>query len=885
MRRAALPAAVAGGYTAFFVVLFWPVLARGTIFGDATDQLVEALPMWLGGHPFWQPLTMLGLPYTANPLAVTWYPPAALRFAPNTFDLYVLSAYVIAACGAFGLARAVTRSTTGAAVAGFAYALSGFMIGHAGHVGLIHPAAWVPWAFWALVLLRDDPRPARTAAFALAYALVVLAGQPDIAIYTLYAAAAYVAVARSPRFAARALAATLLGVAIAAVALLPGFESALASVRVRQSLADHVGFAMPLAALPFRLVFPYLLGQTTLSPYAYSAWNVGSFAETSDYVGLTTLVLAALGARVRTGFWIGLFVAALALSTGNDLGLGALTYHLPALNWLRAPGRYAFEVALAASVLAAAGVAAIERAGVGRRTIAVCIGAVWALAAALLAVVVAFGPALGSAIARDFGLASVPPAAFDPLRNAALWVPLAALAAGSVALAAFARRPRAIAARALLLCAVAADLASFAWFGYWNFGAFPLARSAPPPYVAGLRAAIGPAGQRVLGVPTADAGAGVPPNLNVLWNVASVRGYTNLALARPAALLRVDSPDTLRDVLAANDRTLDAAGVRYAVVPQAMAPTRPLADPFDPGTVLGTRVGAAAGTAPATSFALPDATPATRIALVSLLAANPGIAAGAAVADVIVSDGRGRSERVALPGGAGPARIDVLALPARILARRFEVRWRGAGAGAGVLEIDRLSLLDDATRSAVPITALTFLRDAPLRWRPVSGGAGDRIFENVRAFPRAWIVHRAVTLAGDDALAAIVAGRWDPAHVAILGPAPPALSSAPAGARERVRLTGLTPLRMQLDVTCAAACLAITSDAVYPGWSADVDGEATPIRSADYAFRAVALPAGRHRVTFRFRPWSTLAGGAVTLLALTVAAFLAFGSRRGRAQA
>jgi uncharacterized membrane protein YfhO len=90
---------------------------------------------------------------------------------------------------------------------------------------------------------------------------------------------------------------------------------------------------------------------------------------------------------------------------------------------------------------------------------------------------------------------------------------------------------------------------------------------------------------------------------------------------------------------------------------------------------------------------------------------------------------------------------------------------------------------------------------------------------------------------------------------------------------------------MRLDVTCAAACIAITSDAVYPGWSADVDGRAVPIRSADYAFRAVALPAGRHRVTFRFRPWSTLAGGAVTLAALTVAAFLAFGARRARAQA
>lgn len=848
MRRAAFPLAVAGGYTAFFLLFFAPVLAHGSIFGDATDQLIEALPMWLGGHPFWQPLTMLGVPYDANPLSVTWYPLALLRFVPGSFDAYEVSAYVVAACGAFGLARAVTRSTVGAAIAGLVYALSGFMIGHAGHIGLLHPAAWVPWAFWALVALRDDARAPHVAGFAAAYALVVLGGQPDIAIYTLYAAAAYVAVARSWAFAARAVAATLLGVAIAAVALLPGLQLALASVRAGQTLAGHVDFAVPLAALPFRLFFPYLLGQTTLAPYAYSAWNVGSFAEASDYVGLTTLVLAAIGASarsgVRTGFWAGLFLAALALSTGNDLGLGTLTYHLPALNWLRAPGRYAFDVALAAGVLAAAGVAAIERAAASRRSIAACIAAVGAVTAVLLAVIATFGRALAATIARDFGLASIAPGALDPLHNAALWMPPLALTAGCLALGAFARRPHARATRALLVLAVAADMASFAWFGYWNFGAFPLARTNAPPYVAALRAALAPLGQRVLSVPTQDAGAGVPPNLNVLWNVASVRGYTNLALARSAAVLRVDTPAGLRDVLSSGDRTLDAAGVRYAIVPRAMTPQRPLGRPFDPGTVLEARVGAGEAVRE-TSFALPGPTPVTRLGLVSLLAENPGIGEGTPVADATVVDAAGRRESVALPGGAGPARTDILTLPARFVARRIELRWRDP-ALHGVLEVDRLSLLDDTTRSATPVTPLTFLLAAPQRWHPLPNGPGDRIFENVRAFPRAWILDR----------------------------------------RGSAQLVALAPQRMLLDVTCAADCVAVTSDAPYPGWSANVDGRAVPILDADGgAFRAVALAAGRHRVAFVFRPWATVAGGAISLAALVLAARLAFGARRARVQA
>ena len=226
------------------------------IFGDAVDQLIEALPMWLGGPPFWQPLSMLGTPYAANPLSVMWYPLAALRFLPSSYDAYELAAYVIAACGAWGLARAVTRSTTGAIVAGFVYALSGFMIGHAGHIGLIHPAAWVPWVFWALVALRDDIRPLRVAAAGAAFAMLALAGQPQVMTYTLFAVAAYCAVVRSPRYVAAAIAALVLGCALAAIALVPGLELAFASTRAHMSLDEHGGFATPLSALPFRLVFP-----------------------------------------------------------------------------------------------------------------------------------------------------------------------------------------------------------------------------------------------------------------------------------------------------------------------------------------------------------------------------------------------------------------------------------------------------------------------------------------------------------------------------------------------------------------------------------------------------------------------------------------------------
>lgn len=76
------------------------------------------------------------------------------------------------------------------------------------------------------------------------------------------------------------------------------------------------------------------------------------------------------------------------------------------------------------------------------------------------------------------------------------------------------------------------------------------------------------------------------------------------------------------------------------------------------------------------------------------------------------------------------------------------------------------------------------------------------------------------------------------------------------------------------------------SDADYPGWEARVDGRPAPLLRADYAFRGVALPAGRHEVELRYRPralWAALAASGLAALAILLLALVPWW--RGRARA
>jgi uncharacterized membrane protein YfhO len=57
-----------------------------------------------------------------------------------------------------------------------------------------------------------------------------------------------------------------------------------------------------------------------------------------------------------------------------------------------------------------------------------------------------------------------------------------------------------------------------------------------------------------------------------------------------------------------------------------------------------------------------------------------------------------------------------------------------------------------------------------------------------------------------------------------------------------------------VSVDCPVAASLLRREAYYPGWSAHIDGNTVAIERANKIFQSVSIPAGTHRITFRYRP-------------------------------
>ncbi len=154
------------------------------------------------------------------------------------------------------------------------------------------------------------------------------------------------------------------------------------------------------------------------------------------------------------------------------------------------------------------------------------------------------------------------------------------------------------------------------------------------------------------------------------------------------------------------------------------------------------------------------------------------------------------------------------------------------------------------------------------------------VYRNPDAFPLAWLVTDSRTVPdADAALAAITDPDFDPATTVILLAGDGGRQTADGGqtttnhpiTQYQISNIFSTANTLSLSLTSPTPAFLVLSEVWYPSWRATVNGVETPVLRANYALRAVAVPAGDVTVAMRFAPdswrWGLgLAGVGVLLL-------------------
>lgn len=132
--------------------------------------------------------------------------------------------------------------------------------------------------------------------------------------------------------------------------------------------------------------------------------------------------------------------------------------------------------------------------------------------------------------------------------------------------------------------------------------------------------------------------------------------------------------------------------------------------------------------------------------------------------------------------------------------------------------------------------------------------------------PRAFVVGRVRRVTSEEDVRTVLrSADFDPWNEALIED--PAFRMPEGAAPSRsATIRSAANTALDVDVSLRRPGLLVVSETDYPGWEAAIDGEPAPIVRANAIMRAVVVPAGEHRVSFRFRS-KTIAAGFILSLA------------------
>ncbi|MDY7077570.1 MAG: YfhO family protein [Chloroflexota bacterium] len=912
---------------ALVIVFFWRIALAGRVLADG-DVFTYFYPYWAeatramqaGRLPLWNPYLFMGAPFLANSQVGVFYPLNRLLWlllpAHQSIHLTIVLHLCLAALNGYlwGRSRSSLRlGRTGAWTVGAIFALGGYLGAQVEHVNQLQGLAWLPLMLTLCDWLCGPNPQAAFASLAAVVGLVFLAGHTQTAFISLVGLAVY---GLGPplwcglrhrewrsliRRAAILAGVVGLGGALAAVQLIPTWELSHLSVRAGGlPFNERVSFSLA----PLYLARALLPGFTApVSP---------EHIEHVAYVGIAGLAFAMVGLCTRRSnqpsnlpiyflITLGLF---LSLGFYNPLYL-LLARFAPGFAHFRVPARWMALYALGVAALAGWGGDALfhRRKRVGWRDLGFF---------ALVLVVLVGWAVMGVQVSDGVSVGGT---------TVVGWIAGIVLVLGLLLVT---RRVPRLAATGLLVSLVVELFAASSALPHSRATA-PQAFTSLRPAIAHLLAVEGEDGEppaRFISMSDITFDPGdlpeieviygpqlsadtlysyviatkhkevLSPNLPLAFGIPAVDGYGGgvLPLAHYVTLQRLLLPDEeqvsidgrLRENLTTipDDRWLNLFNVRHVI-------TDKLHDAWLDDVFYDLQFGAQLGRGEKATVAHVPEFEATALGLVSYLRGATELPDGAVAGVVEVGFGAGVTRTFELRAGEQTAEglydSDVVHVQAPVGGHFWpgqpegndyvtRLRWQEPSAPVAVLVratlpegelvVRGVSLIDERTGG---FQALVLSDEGRFRL----AHSGDvKVYENLGALGRAFLVHKAVVAADDGAALALMRDTaFDPAQVVLLES-----SSMPQPLRGagRARVTHYAPERVEVEVDTESPGYLVLTDAWYPGWEAAVDGEPVPVQRANLLFRAVAVDAGQHHVVFTFRPLSLLIGAGVSLAGMGV---------------
>lgn len=326
-----------------------------------------------GEFPYWNRYFGAGQPLAANPQHEVFYPPNWLIFLPNYdfgFRLHLVLHIYIALIGMYALLRSRELGIEAAMFGAISYGLGGLVLSLVNLPPLFFSAAWIALTCLFTWRFLSRPNPRDFALGSLVFGLQCLIGEPVMLVQTSIILGIYALfrgwhqMPRGPSMVRSALWVVAIcagAIAVGAVQIVPALDLMRDSVRALGFNFDLVAaWSMPPAKL-FELVFPNLLGHTSIGGRPWY-WGARLYPELgipfllNIYCGLAVVAFAVAGliSRVRgAGFLLILIALSTLLAIGAYTPLLQTLYDAGIAASLRYPEKFIFMAVFAAIVFSA----------------------------------------------------------------------------------------------------------------------------------------------------------------------------------------------------------------------------------------------------------------------------------------------------------------------------------------------------------------------------------------------------------------------------------------------------------------------------------------------------------------------------------------------------